>query len=313
MFEGNVGRALPDMPALRLSKSPGKAHTKGYGLTIGQASCHFGYGWGGAVAAAKNREDSPLLQGRPGRLGFAVRPRAGGRGCTVAGGDRPKKCRYLCLRGPGRERAAAAVVRCFIFVNPVKNGDESTTAAIADAPAPQDPCGISKMENEKGLRQASAEAGMEVVVVRSALFYGSGVKANLASMLRVVQRDMLSANVTHSRRSFVALNNRVDRLIPCIDHPAVANQIFLVGNGEDLFTADLLCCLGHVTGKPVWLFPAPPALLQLGANQLGKEDMAQRLLGKLQVAIDCTRNTINWIPPISMEEGMWRSVAGFTP
>ncbi len=216
-------------------------------------------------------------------------------------------------------RAAAADVRRFVFISSVKVNGEGTAAGhpftAADAPDPQDPYGISKTEAEQGLRQIAAETGMEVVIIRPTLVYGPGVKANFAALMRAVQRGLPLplASVTHNRRSFVALDNLVDLLITCIDHPAAANQTLLVSDGEDLSTADLLRRLGHAMGKPARLFPVPPSLLQFGANLLGKGDMAQRLLGNLQVDICHTRNTLNWTPPISVDEGLRRAVAGLAP
>ena len=216
-------------------------------------------------------------------------------------------------------QAAAAGVRRFVFVSSVKVNGEYTAAGhlftAADNAAPQDPYGISKMEAERGLRQIGEETDMEVVIVRPPLIYGPGVKANFASLMRAVQRGspLPLASVTHNRRSFVALDNLVDLLVTCIDHPAAANQTFLVSDGEDLSTADLLRRLGHAMDKPARLFPVPPSLLQLGANLLGKGDMAQRLLGNLQVDISHTRETLDWSPPISVDEGLRRAVTGLTP
>ncbi len=215
--------------------------------------------------------------------------------------------------------AARAGVRRFVFVSSIKVNGESTEAshpfAASDTPGAQDPYGISKMEAEQGLREIAEQTGMEVVIVRPPLVYGPGVKANFASLMRAVQRGtpLPLASVTHNRRSFVALDNLVDLLITCIDHPAAANQTFLVSDGEDLSTADLLRRLGHAMDKSARLFPVPPSLLQLGANLLGKGDMAQRLLGNLQVDISHTRNTLNWTPPISVDEGLRRAAAGLKP
>jgi nucleoside-diphosphate-sugar epimerase len=212
--------------------------------------------------------------------------------------------------------AAASGVRRFVFVSSVKVNGESTSAdhpfKAADIPSPQDRYGISKMEAEQGLRQIAADTGMEVVIVRPPLVYGPGVKANFAALMRAVQRGLPLplASVTHNRRSFVALDNLVDLLITCIDHPAAANQTFLVSDGEDLSTADLLRRLGQAMNKPARLLPVPPSLLQLGANWLGKGDMAQRLLGNLQLDISHTRQTLNWTPPVSVDEGLRRAVAG---
>lgn len=216
-------------------------------------------------------------------------------------------------------QAATAGVRRFVFVSSIKVNGEYTTEnqlfTATDKPAPQDPYGMSKTEAEQGLRQIAVETGMEVVIVRPPLVYGPGVKANFASLMRAVQRGLPLplASVTHNWRSFVALDNLVDLLITCIDHPAAANQTFLVSDGEDLSTADLLRRLGQAMDKPARLFPVPPSLLQLGANLLGKGDMARRLLGNLQVDISHTRNTLNWTPPISVDEGLRRAVAGLRP
>ncbi|MDM7943748.1 MAG: SDR family oxidoreductase [Hydrogenophaga sp.] len=214
------------------------------------------------------------------------------------------------------KQAAAAGVRRFVFVSSVKVNGEATEEGApftaSDVPAPQDPYGISKMEAEQGLREIAEHTGMEVVIVRPPLVYGPGVKANFASLMRAVQRGipLPLASVTGNRRSLVALDNLVDLLITCIDHPAAANQTFLVSDGEDLSTADLLRRLGQAMHQPARLFPVPPSLLQLGARLLGKGAVAQRLLGNLQVDISHTRNTLNWSPPISVDEGLRRAAAG---
>lgn len=213
-------------------------------------------------------------------------------------------------------QAAAAGVRRFVFVSSVKVNGEGTVAGhpftAADAPAPQDPYGISKMEAEQGLRQIAADTGMEVVIVRPPLVYGPGVKANFASLMRALQRGLplpLGA-VTRNRRSLVALDNLVDLLLACVDHPAAAHQTFLVSDGEDLSTAELLRRMGLAMGMPARLLPVPPALLKLGAMAIGKADMVQRLLGNLQVDITHTRQTLDWTPPIGVDEGLRRAVEG---
>lgn len=214
------------------------------------------------------------------------------------------------------QKAASCGIRRFVFVSSVKVNGESTEAThpftAHQAPAPLDPYGISKMEAEEGLRQIAQETGMEVVIVRPPLVYGPGVKANFAALMRAVQRGLplpLGA-VTHNRRSLVALDNLVDLLINCTDHPAAANQTFLVSDGEDLSTTELLRRMARAMNVPARLLPVPPALLELGAGLMGKGDMAQRLLGSLQVDITHTRETLGWTPPISVDEGLRRAAAG---
>lgn len=216
-------------------------------------------------------------------------------------------------------QAAAAGVRRFVFVSSIKVNGESTAPGHPfnhdDTPHPLDPYGISKREAEDGLRDIAASSGMEVVVVRPPLVYGPGVKANFAAMARAVRRGLPLplGSVTHNRRSLVALDNLVDLLITCVDHPAAAGQTFLVSDGEDLSTAELLRRLGQAMGRPTRLLPMPPALIEAGAAVLGQRDTARRLLESLQLDITHTRSTLHWAPPLSLDEGLRQAVAGFAP
>lgn len=213
------------------------------------------------------------------------------------------------------KQAASAGVRRFIFVSSIKvNGELTRPGApfFADQPLnPEDPYGISKMEAEEGLRALAQESGIEVVIIRPPLVYGPGVKANFLAMMRWLKRGVplpLGA-VTGNRRSLVALDNLVDLIVTCIDHPAAANQTFLASDGESLSTAALLLRMGEALGRPARLIPVPVPLLQMGAAFLGKRDMAQRLCGSLEVDISKTRELLDWTPPISVDEGLRRTAA----
>ena len=151
-------------------------------------------------------------------------------------------------------------------------------------------------------------------IVRPPLVYGPGVKGNFASMMRCLQRGIPVplGSITENRRSFVALSNLVDLLMTCIDHPAAANETFLVSDGEDLSTTDLLRRLGIAMGQSARLLPLPSALLQAVAILLDKGDMAQRLLGNLRVDITHTCQTLGWKPPIDVDEGLRRAVQGLS-
>lgn len=215
-------------------------------------------------------------------------------------------------------QAAQAGVRRFVFVSSVKVHGEATSPdrpfSAHDAPEPQDPYGISKLEAEQGLRQIEAETGMQVAIVRPPLVYGPGVKANFASLLRWLQRGrpLPLGAVRDNRRSLVALDNLVDLLLTCVDHPNAAGETFLVSDGEDLSTTALLERMGQALNRPARLLPVPPGWLRLGAKLLGKADVAQRLLGSLHVDIRATQDTLGWTPPVSVDEGLRRTVAGMT-
>jgi len=208
-------------------------------------------------------------------------------------------------------QAATAGVRRFIFLSSVKvNGEETVLShsyRADDVPSPQDPYGISKLEAEQGLMKVAADTGMEVVIIRPPLVYGSGVKGNFASMMKLVEKGLpLPLGAIHNKRSLIGIDNLVDLIIRCIDHPAAANQVFLAGDGEDLSTTELLRGVANAMGKPARLIPVPAVLLQLGATLLGKKAMAQRLLGSLQVDISKTCEVLDWKPPYTVEEGLRR-------
>lgn len=213
-------------------------------------------------------------------------------------------------------QAAAAGVKRFVFVSSIKVNGEGTEAGHAytagDAPAPKDAYGVSKAEAEHGLRRIATDTGLDVVIVRPPLVYGPGVKANFRSLMLAVSRGLPLplGSVSGNRRSLVALDNLADLLLVCADHPAAAGQTFLVSDGEDLSTAELLRRMGRALNRPARLLPCPPSLLQMGAQLVGKAAIAQRLLGNLQVDIAHTRATLGWAPPVGVDEGLRRAAAG---
>ena len=208
-------------------------------------------------------------------------------------------------------QAAEAGVRRFIFISSIKVNGEQTLIGkpftAEDIPAPEDAYGISKYEAEQGLLQIAADSGLEVVIIRPPLVYGPGVKGNFSSMMQVVKKGFpLPLGAINNLRSLVALDNLVDLIITCINHPAAANQVFLAGDGEDLSTTELLRGVAKAAGVPSRLLPVPASVLMFMASLLGKKTMAQRLLGSLQVDISKARDLLGWTPPLSVEEGLRR-------
>lgn len=209
------------------------------------------------------------------------------------------------------KQAIAAGVKRFIFLSSIKVNGESTDNkslfTANDEPAPEDPYGISKLEAERGLLQLAAQTDMAVVIIRPPLVYGLGVKGNFANMINFLEKELpLPLGAACNKRSLIFIDNLVDLIIRCIDHPAAVNQIFLASDGMDLSTAELLRSVGEAMGKPARLFPVPSGMLQIGATLLGKKAMAQRLLGSLQVDISKTCEMLDWKPPYTVQEGLKR-------
>lgn len=202
----------------------------------------------------------------------------------------------------------------FVFLSSAKvNGDMSSSPfRECDPPAPGDPYAVSKYEAEIGLREIAAATGLEVVIIRPPLVYGPGVKGNFLALMRVVARGIpLPLGAVDNRRSLVALDNLVDFIVACVDHPSAADHTFLVSDGEDVSTADLIRRVARMMKRPVRLIPIPAGLLSGGAALLGMRAVAQRLLGSLQVDISKARNLLRWVPPATLDDGLRQAVSYF--
>jgi len=212
-------------------------------------------------------------------------------------------------------QAAALGCRRFVFVSSIKVNGEETRPGVPfradDVPQPADPYGVSKWEAEQELAELARHTDLQTVVVRPPLVYGPGVRANFLSMMRWVKKGMPLplGSVTGNRRSLVALDNLVDLLALCIAHPAAPGQTFLVSDGHDVSTSELLSQMAAALGVPSRKLPIPPRLLLAAARLTGREAVARRLLGSLQVDISPTCRALGWAPPISMAEGLRRAAS----
>ena len=208
-------------------------------------------------------------------------------------------------------QAAMAGVKRFIFISSIKVNGEQTHLGQpftpGDTPAPEDAYGISKCEAEQGLQEIASSTGMEVVIIRPPLVYGPGVKGNFASMISVVKKGIpIPFGAISNKRSLVGIDNLIDLIVTCIDHPNAANEIFLASDGRDLSTTELLQGVSRAMGRPSRLIPIPGSILCFFASLIGKLFVAQRLLGSLQVDISKNREILGWEPPVSVEDGLSR-------
>jgi len=221
------------------------------------------------------------------------------------------------------QQAARAGVRRFVYLSSVKvNGDATTPGdrfSADDHPSPQDPYAISKFEAERALAEllapvppGSGRLPMELVVVRPPLVYGPGVGGNFRSLMRAVRSGVpLPLGALQNQRSLVGLDNLVDFIVVCCQHPLAAGQTFVVSDGNDMSTTQLLQQVSRAMGRPARLFAMPPAWLLLGATVVGKREQAQRLCGSLQIDLSKARDLLGWTPPVSVEAGLRDAVQAY--
>lgn len=210
--------------------------------------------------------------------------------------------------------ACKSGVRRFVFISSIGvNGAATGNFPFdADSPCePHSPYARSKYAAELGLQRLALNNDLEVVIIRPPLVYGADAPGNFGTLMRAVRSGWpLPLGAVHNLRSLVALDNLVDFIVTCKTHPQAANQTFLISDGHDLSTAELIRGLAHAAGVPARLVPVPLWLLQVGAALLGKGDAVQRLCGNLQVDISKARSLLGWVPPVSVDEGLRRAVAG---
>jgi len=207
-------------------------------------------------------------------------------------------------------QAAEAGVKRFVFLSSIKVNGEVTRLGHPFMPdddyIPTDPYGLSKYEAEQGLLALSKKTEMEVVIIRPPLVYGPNVKANFASMMKWINKGVpLPFGAVHNKRSLVALDNLVSFIIHCADYektPQAANQVFLISDGEDVSTTELVQKVAKAFGKKALLLPVPVSLMTFVAKLLGRKSVADRLFGSLQVDSSKARELLGWNPVITMDE-----------
>lgn len=205
------------------------------------------------------------------------------------------------------QMAVQSGVKRFVFVSSIKvHGEERDICYRESDPlVPQDNYGISKMEAEYLLRRIEAEAGLEVTIIRPPLVYGPGVKANFHSMMKVIATGVpLPLATVTNKRSMIYVDNLVDALSLCIRHPNAAGRDYLVSDGDDVSTPELIRRVASALNRSARLYPFPTCFLHLIGRLLGKSPAIKRLTGTQQVDISNIQTQLGWKPPFTMQEGL---------
>ncbi len=210
--------------------------------------------------------------------------------------------------------AAEAGVGRLVFVSTIGVNGQQTPPGVAfregDTPNPTLPYAESKWEAEQGLWDLSTETNLDVVIVRPPLVYGPNAPGNFGRIVKLVRSGLpLPLGATNNRRSMVSVDNLASFLTTCAEHPAAANETFLISDQDDLSTTALVQKIGAVLGKSPLLLPVPEGVVRLPARIVGKERLVDQLWGSL--AIDASKATdhLGWQAIVSVDEGLRRAVA----
>ncbi|HCL80983.1 MAG TPA: hypothetical protein DHW81_01755 [Nitrospiraceae bacterium] len=206
------------------------------------------------------------------------------------------------------EAAAQSGVQRLVFVSSIGvNGERSGENAFTenDTPAAHTPYAVSKREAEEALNKIEQETGMEVVILRPPMVYGPNAPGNFARLIELVRRDCpLPIGKIKNLRSFIYIGNLVDSIIACIEHPKAAGQTFLVSDGQDISTPELIRMIAGAMGKKAKLFPCSASLLKMIGKVTGKSYEIERLTGSLRIDIAKIRKELSWTPPFTLEQGL---------
>lgn len=211
--------------------------------------------------------------------------------------------------------AVALGVRRFVYVSTIKvNGERTLNAPFteADVPRPEDSYAISKWESEQVLHRIGNESSIEIVILRPPLVYGRGVGANFIRLLRLVQRRIpLPFASVSNHRSLIYVENLADAILTSATHPRATGQTFLVSDGQDISTPDLMRRIAEVMHLPSRIFQCPPNLLRALASILGKSADVGRLLDSLSMDSSRFRSEIGWIPKYTLSQGLGETIAWY--
>ncbi|WP_333655807.1 UDP-glucose 4-epimerase family protein [Dissulfurispira sp.] len=209
---------------------------------------------------------------------------------------------------------AGARVKRFVYISSIKvNGENTDTPCTEqDKPSPDGPYAISKLEAEQALRKIASDTELEIVIIRPPLVYGPGARGNFDRLVRLVKSGApLPLGSIKNQRSFIYIGNLVDAIVKCIDHPNAANQTFLVSDGQDVSTPDLIRMIAEAMGKRARLFPCPVSFLKMIGKITGKSGEIERLAGSLIIDSSKIRKELNWNPPFTVDEGLRHTAEWF--
>jgi nucleoside-diphosphate-sugar epimerase len=210
------------------------------------------------------------------------------------------------------EYAVEFGVRKFVFMSSIKvNGETTDTVPFreTDAPRPEDAYGETKLEAETLLAERTRGSNMALATLRPPLVYGAGVKGNLLRLMTLLaRRTPLPLASIDNRRSLISVENLASAVVACLDSTRSDNRTYLIADGEDISTPELVRVIAVGLGVKPRLVRCPVPLLDALAALAGRRAEAARLTRSLQVDSNLIRRELAWSPAQSLALGMGEMV-----
>jgi len=207
--------------------------------------------------------------------------------------------------------ASMAGVKIFLHMSSVKAMGEGSEKVLneEDDCQPSTPYGISKLESEEVVRAEADGPGMAVVIFRLPMVYGPGNKGNLPRMIRWADRGLPFPLVQPDNlRSMVYVGNVVAAVKTVLEaHPAggAAPKTYIVKDDADCSTRMIYSSICRALGKSPRFFPLP-AVLGRFAGAISED--FRKVTSSFRVSSAKIREEIGFVPPVSGEEGIARTV-----
>lgn len=210
-----------------------------------------------------------------------------------------------CIAAQARE----SKVKRFIFLSSVKAMGEATDTdkpfTYVTESVPVDLYGHLKRDAELEIQRELLDSETDLIIIRSPLVYGAGVKGNFQSLISLAGKDIpLPFKSVNNKRSLVALDNLVDLIETCIKYHQPINDTFLVSDGYDVSTKELFELIAKSSGKKPKLFPFPVSVMKMFLRFMGQKSAGDKLFGNLQVDISHTERMLNWRPKVLFKQAI---------
>lgn len=263
----------------------------------------------------KNVEDVSLLQSKPENIDFGKYDVVLHLAAIVHQSKKIPESEYfiinrdLCLRVA--ENAKNAGIKQFVFLSTVKvYGKFIPKFGLLNENSdciPEDAYGKSKYEAELGLKKLE-DVNFTVSIIRTPLVYGEGVKANMLSLMKLVEASpILPFGKVHNKRNFTYIENLVGFIDQIIN--IRASGIFITMDENAISTTELVNCLSTHFGKKIALFKLPHFIIRMGAIFL--PGLFDKLYGSFEFDNSRTRNELKFDPPFSTKEGIKKMVMSY--